>query len=108
MRIGAAGNDIEASRLQSRGKYFGVFDDSLGVGLEFRLQGFAERHGLRRDDVHQGPALQARKYRGIDLLAEFDVTRKDHSAAWTTECLVRGGRGDVAVIKRIGMHPAGD
>ena len=55
-------------RVVPAGEGLSVLDHRLGVGLEARLERFAERDGLGGDDVHEGAALKAGEDGRIDLL----------------------------------------
>ena len=59
------------------GQGAGVRDDLGGVDAELRPERFTEGYGLRRDDVHQRPALHAGEYRLVDLLRPALLTEDE-------------------------------
>ena len=69
--VRTAGNELEALRHHSVGECLTVLYDLLLVGLEFRLQCFAEADGLTGDDVLERAALAARE----DVLVELEAFR---------------------------------
>ena len=100
MGIGATGDEIGAALLQPPGERLGIYDHCFGVGFEARLERFAERNGLGRDDVHQRPALESGENRRVDLLGDRFVIGQHHTAARTAQRLVGGGSDDVGMTKR--------
>ena len=108
MRIGAAGDDIEAGAFQRIGQHFGVLDDILGVGLERRLERLAEGDRFGRDHMHQRAALHAGKHGRIELLGQRLVIGENDAAARTAQRLVRRRGDDMGVRKWRGMCTASD
>ena len=104
MIVRAAGDDVIAARLDGLGEHLGIVHDGLGVDLERRLQRLMERHGLRRNNVHERATLEAGKHRGVDLLGDILVVGEDDAAARTAERLVRRRRHDMSVRHRRGVH----
>jgi hypothetical protein len=86
----------------------GVFDDLLRVGLEFRLEVFAERDGFGGDDVHERSPLHAGEDGFVDLHGDLRIVGHDHPAARAAQGFVRGGRHNVSMWKRRRMHAGGD
>ena len=91
--VGTAGNELEALRHHSVGECLTVLHDLLLIGLELRLQCFAEADGLAGDDVLEWAALAAWE----DILVKLEAfcglcTGQDETATWSTEGLV-GRRG---------------
>ncbi len=66
-----------------------------------------ERHGLRRDDVHQRAALLPGEHRGVDLLGQVRVVRQDEPGPRSADGLVHRGRHDVRVRHGRGVHAGG-
>jgi hypothetical protein len=58
--------------------------------------------------VHQWPALQSRKHRGVDLLGDGLVVRQHHAAARAAERLVSGGRHDMRMAEGRWVLARGD
>ena len=54
-------DDAKPTRNQALGHRIGVLDHLLLVNLESLAPALFERHGLARDHVHQGPALNTGK-----------------------------------------------
>ena len=108
MRVGAAGDDVEAADFKRLGQRLGVFDDVLGVSAERRPQRLAEGDRLGGDDVHQRAALHAGEHRRVDLLRELLVVGQDHAAARAAQRLVRGRGHDMGMRERDRMRAAGD
>ena len=107
MAFGAARHDAQPPVHELLGHDRRILHDLLLIGLEFRRERFAQRHGLRGDDVHEGTALHAREDRGVDLLFKVG-THEDHAAARTAQRLV-GGRGhNVGVSERRRVDARGD
>ena len=57
------GDEVRTALLQAVGERLGIGDHRLGVGLELRLQRFAEGDRLGGDHVHERPSLEAREDR---------------------------------------------
>ena len=85
----------------------GVFDDLLLIGLEFRLECFAQRHRLGGDDVLQGAALGAGEDGGVQLFGDLRIVAQQHAAPGAAEGLVGGGGHHVGVGDRGGVEPGG-
>src|SRR5690348_14898178 len=107
MRIGPAGDDIEASLDEGCGEYFSVLDDRFSVAFEARLQRLMQSDRLGGNDMHQGPALQCRKNSRIDLSRDLLVTGEDQPASWPTQRLVRSGSDDMSVPQWARIDAAG-
>src|SRR5690606_12741123 len=106
---GAAGNHVEAAFDEYLGHGLGVLHHLLLVGLELRLQGFLEAHGLGGDHVHQRAALAAREYGGVQLLLDLFVgLGQDQAAARAAQGLVGGGGDHVGVGQRVRVHASGN
>ena len=71
MVVGAATLEGETEVLKLGGEGFGVGDDLLGVGLEGRLEIFAEGHSLGGDDVFKRTALGARENGAVNQGGEI-------------------------------------
>ena len=69
--VGAATLEGETEVLKLGGEGFGVGDDLLGVGLEGRLEIFAEGHSLGGDDVFKRAALGARENGAVNQGGEI-------------------------------------
>ena len=108
MRVGATRDEIGAALFQGRREHLRILDDCGDIAFISRLQSLAERHRLRRDDMHQRPALQAGKYRRVDLLRDRLIVGHHHAAAGSAQCLVRGRRHDMRMAERRRMEPARD
>ena len=106
MRIGAAGDDVEASRLERFRQRLGVGDDVAGIKLKGRAQRFAECNRLGGDHMHQRSALEAGKDRSVELFREFLLVGENEARAGAAQRFVRGRGDDVGVRERIGMDPA--
>ncbi len=78
--IRAAADDAVAVLGEAAGERLGVADDLLRVGLEGRIERFAEAHRLGSDDVLQRPALNAREDLGIDAFCELLLADDDAAA----------------------------
>ena len=104
--VGAAGDQVEAGVGEGLGQGGGILDDLLLVGLEFRLEGFAQGHRLGGDDVEERAALGAGEDGGIDLLGQI-LLAEDHAAPGTPEGLVGGGGDHVGVGDGGGVEPGG-
>ena len=83
---------LHAAGHQHLGQRFGIVHDLPDVLLVARRQRLAKADRLAGDDVHQRPALNARKHGPIDFLG-IGLLAEDHAAARSAERLVRG-RGD--------------
>ena len=108
MVVRDARDDAEALFLQRGGERLGILHDLCGVFFEGGLQRFFQGDGLRRDDVHQGAALDAGEDRLVELCAEFRVLREDHAAPRAAKRLVRRRRHDIRPRQRAWMHAARD
>ena len=73
MIIRPAGYDLNAAFLQTLTECFCVLDDLLLILLELRLKRLFEADSLRRDHVHERPALYPGEYGliKIKLLIDF-------------------------------------
>ena len=93
-----------ASAVGERG---GVGDDVGRVLAERRLARLEERDRLRRDHVHERPALQPREHRLVDR-GRVLLPAQDRAGTRTAQRLVRGERDDVGVRNRRRVRAAGD
>lgn len=93
--VGAAGDDVKATRYQRFGQRLGVLDDLGGVILELRLQRLFEGDRLGGDDVHQRATLQAGEDSRIELLRQILVIGEDDAAARAAQRLVGRRRRDM-------------
>ena len=75
VRVGAAGNNAEAFAGKRFGQHFGIGDDLLRVIFELRLHRLQEADRLRRDDVHQRPALHSGEDNLVDGCRELLFAR---------------------------------
>ena len=103
MAVRTVRDDPEASLLQAVGKCPGIVDHLLGIDLELRPQGFTEGHGLGRDHVHEGPALEPGKHRRIQLLRQLLVVGEDQPTPGAPQGLVGRGRHHMGVREGIGI-----
>ena len=97
-----------SAREQPLGEDLRAADGALLPLLELRRRRDLEGGGLRRDDVHEGPALLPREHGRLELLRVLVVGGEDHAAARAGQRLVRGGGGDVGVRHRVGVRTGGD
>ena len=105
--VRTAGNQTESTLHQSVSQCGGVGNNGLAVGLELRLQCFAEADSLCCDDVHQRAALCAGEDCLVDLLCQLFVVGEDQTASRATECLMGGGSGDVGIGYRRRVNTCG-
>ena len=109
--VRAAADDAPAAILQALGQGLSVADHLVAVGLELGSHDLVQGHGLGRNHVHQGAALDAREDRAVKALGILGLA-EDHAAAGAAQGLVGGG-GDII---RVGHgarvvargHQAGD
>ncbi len=106
--IRAAGHDVEAFLKQGGGQRLRIGHDSMGIGLEFRLERLAKSDRLRRDDMHQRAALKTGEDRGIELLRDLGIIGENHAAARTAQGLVRRRGDDMRMREGRGMRAAGN
>ncbi len=99
MVVGTAGNEVEAALHQFLGHGFGVGDDLLGVGDEFRRVrlGQSDRNGCER--VHVRTTLKARENGLVHFVGMLSFAQ-EHASAGTAKGLVRGCRYDVGIRHR--------
>lgn len=64
--LGAVALEFEAEILEFGGESLSVFDDFLGVIMEFGLEVFLKSDGFRGDDVFEGATLGAGKNSAVD------------------------------------------
>ena len=107
MRVGAAGEDVEAVRHQLVRERVGVRAHLLLVGAERLGGGDLEARRLRRDHVHQRPALHPREDGAVDRLRVL-LAAEDEARARAGERLVRRRGDDVAVLDRVRMQAGRD
>ena len=92
MVLGTARNYVVAVLNKYAGHGLSVLDHLLLVGLELRLQGFLEAHGLSGDNVLQWAALAAWEYRGVEFLLQcFVGTSEDQATARAAQGFMGGG-----------------
>src|SRR5580693_9679065 len=108
MIVGPAGGNGVTALTERRGERLGVVGDLPRVKLEFGPERLAEGNRLGRDHMHQRAALEARKYRRIDLLGDRLVIGENKPSARAAQGLV-GRRGDdMGMRKWRRMHGARD
>ena len=108
MRVGATGDDGKAVAAQGFRQCLGVLDDILHVEFVVGRKRLAEGDRLRRNRMHQGTALQARKHGGVDFPRQLLVVGEHQAAARAAERLVCRRSDDVSVGERAWMRAAGD
>ena len=97
MVVRAAGDQIDALAPTSASASALRFPPPARISLEIlRLQRFAERHRLGRDDVHQRSALDAGEDGLVDLLGALFLAQ-DHAAPRAAQGLVRRRGHEVGV-----------
>lgn len=120
--LGAVALEFEAEILKFGGESLSVFDDFLGVIMEFGLEIFLKSDGFCGDDMLEGTALGARKNGAVDEsgdvfegMVDFfqgvtDAAHgEDEATAGTTEGFMGGSSHDVkAVLERVRVDAAGD
>ena len=84
-----------------------VHDDIGGVLAEGRLPGLEERDRLRRDHVHERPALEPREHRLVDR-GRVLLAAQDRSRPRAAQGLVRREGHDVGVRHRRRVCTTGD
>ena len=95
------------SSAQPVGEGLGVAHDLRRVVAELGPGGLVERHGLRRDHVHERAALQAGEHGLVDRGGVL-LAAQDRAGARAAQGLVRGERDDVGVGHRRRVRAAGD
>jgi hypothetical protein len=107
VRVGPAGEHVEAAVLERGRQRVGVGPDLALVVTERLRRRDPEAGGLRRDRVHQRPALLAREERAVDRLGVL-LLAEDEARPRAGQGLV-GRRGDeVAVRHGVGVQTGGD
>ena len=105
VRVGAAGEQVDAAGDEALGERVRVAADLGRVGAERLGGGDAEAGGLRGDRVQERPALEPGEDGPVDRPRVL-LAAEDEAAAGTGERLV-GRRGDeVAVRDGLGWTPA--
>ena len=84
-----------------------IGDDLSRVRFEGRFGGLLKRHGLGRDDVHQGTALRAGKYAAVYGF-RIGLSTKTHPPTRAPQGLVGAAGDHVRVGDRGGMLPRHD
>ena len=113
MHVGAAGTDGDAGILhvllgEALGDDVRTAQHALLTLLELGRRGELESGRLRRDHVHERPALLAGEDRRVDLLRDLGVVREDESRARAADRLVDGRGDDVGVRHRVRVQAGGD
>ena len=98
--VRAPGHEAKTPRCEFARKRLGVPQELLLVVPEARRERFPQRHGLRRDHVHQRPALHAGEDLRVDLRAVLRARQYD-PAPRAAHGLVRGRGDDVADRHRV-------
>src|SRR3990167_4832680 len=107
--LGAAGDHVKTALDEYARNGLGVLHHLLLVGLELRLQGFFEAHGLGRDHVLQRAALAAWEYCRVELLLQrFVGAGQNQAATWTAQGLVGSGGDHVGERHRVRVHASGN
>src|SRR2546422_5027831 len=97
--VGSAGDEPEAACQERRGERLRVLHDLLLVLAPRGAERLLERDRLRRDDVHQGSALDAGHHGLVEGLGVLGPAH-DHPAARPAQRLVRRGRDEVGNADR--------
>ena len=107
MRVGTAGEHVEAARLELVGERVRVRADLRLVLAEGGCGRDPEARRLRCDHVLHRPALHAREDRAVERLRML-LAAEDQAGARAGERLVRRRADEVAVRHRVGMQAGGD
>ena len=89
MVICTTGYDLHASVHQTFAECFCILQNLLLISLEFRLKCFFKAYRFCSDHMFQRTSLNTWKYCFIEveLLSSFFIAQ-DHTASWSTQCLV--------------------
>ena len=102
--VGPAGDERGTRpRCSSSASTFALAITCAAYVLERRLQRLAEGDRLRRDDVHERPALHAGEDGRVDLVGPL-LLAEDEAAARPAQRLVRGAGHEVGVRHRVGVE----
>ncbi len=107
MRVRAAGDELEPALQQRFAECVCVRADLGLVGAECLCRRDAEARRLRRDRVHERPALHARHHRAVERLRVL-LAAEDEAAPRPRERLVRRRRDEVTVLDRARHETGGD
>src|SRR5262249_50590982 len=107
VRVGAAGQHVEAALLQAGRERVGVRADLALVFAELLRRGDLEAGRLRGDRVLERPALEAGEDRTVEFLRVL-LAAEDEAAARARERLVRRRRDEVAVRYGVRVKAGGD
>src|SRR5438128_5882072 len=107
MIVGSAGNYSITMFVQARCERFRIYHHLSLIIAELRLERFLKTNRLRRNDVHEGAALDTGKQHRIDFFGEAFFAKND-SAAWSTQTFVRRCRNELGIRNWAGMLSAGD
>ncbi len=104
--VRAAGDKAQPLVQQRLGQHAGVLCDILLIFFEFRLQRFAEAHGLGRDDMLQRAALGTRENSLVDGLGVL-LPAQDQAAAGAAQRFVGGGCHHVGIGHGVRVQASG-
>ena len=108
MVVRTAGHQRDIALKKRCGHGARVFGHGVLIRAEFRLQGLAQRYGLRRDHMHQRAALTAGENGRINLAGDGLVVGKDQAAARAAQRLMGGSGGDIGKADGRRMLARGD
>ena len=97
MRISSACHRRQPTFDQLVRHCLGVGNHLVDIVGELGTQRFAERNRFCGNHVHERPALNSGKDRGVELLCKRLFVRQDHPTPWTAQGLVRRRRGDMGM-----------
>ncbi len=106
VRVGAAGEDVQAALLQRLGEHISVAADLRLVLAEGVGRRDLEAGRLRRDGVHERSALDAREDGAVDRPRVL-LPAEDEAAARPGEGLVCRRGDEVAMLDRVRVQPGG-
>ena len=108
VRIGPPRDERQPGVGQGGGEDGSVLHHAPGVRAERRPQRLAQRHRFAGHDVHQRPALDARKDRGVDPSGDRLVVGQHQPPSRPAQGLVGRGGHRVGVGQRVGVEAGGD
>ena len=108
MRIGSAGNNLDAATAKGFRQCPCIRLDLGGVGSELRRQGLAKTDGLRRDHLGMKASLYAGENGGLKLGTPVSLMGKNDSAARSAQGFGRRAGYDIGMGQRRRMRPAYD
>src|SRR5271154_4975866 len=85
--------DAKSTLCERCGQCAGICNYLPLVDAEFRLRGFLQADGLRRNDVFERTALHARKCDPIEVLRVF-LAAENEASAGASQSLMRGCRNE--------------